>query len=572
MKGAFLSLLAISFLASPALAQTKSSKPNVLIVLTDDQGLGDFSCMGNPILKTPNLDKFHRQAIRFTDFHVAPMCTPTRGQLMSGRDAVRNGATSVTGGRAFMRTGIYTLPQLMRMAGYRTGIFGKWHLGDNYPHRPMDRGYDEAMYHLGWGMTAAPEFVGKYMDGRYFHNGVEKHFKGYMTDLWFNQAMHWMKERKDKGEPFFCYLPTNAPHAPHIAPDQYIAPYKGGKAAGFFGMIANIDENFGKLEAFLKANGMFEDTIVIFMTDNGGTAGVPVFNAGMRGSKTMFYEGGHRTPCWVRWPAGKLREPVDVDVPTQVQDVLPTVLEFAEVTPPANYKFDGQSLAGVLRGNRKLPDRMMVVQYSRAELKKYECCVIWNQWRLVHGKELYDVHADRAQKSDVASKHPEIAKKMLDHYETWWKELEPLSGKFVATTLGSSVQPRVVLTSSDWQDIYADNAGHVSQAIGGPHGGPWNVKVEAAGEYEIHLRRWPQELDMALTDAPDRKDAKVVPVAAAKLRILGKEFSGRATSSDAKEIVIRASLPEGTGQLQAWFQNAQGEDLCGAFYATVVKK
>jgi arylsulfatase len=146
-------------------------KPNILIVMTDDQGSGDFSCNGNPVLKTPNLDRLHGKSVRFVDFHSAPMCTPSRGQIMTGLDAVRNGATSVTAGRAFMRPGLATLPQLLRALGYKTGIFGKWHLGDNYPHRPIDRGFDESVYHLGWGMTAAPEFAGKLFDGRYFHNG-----------------------------------------------------------------------------------------------------------------------------------------------------------------------------------------------------------------------------------------------------------------------------------------------------------------------------------------------------------------------------------------------------------------
>src|SRR5262249_36858716 len=184
------------------------------------------------------------------------------------------------------------------------------------------------------------------LDGRYFHNGVEKRFTGYVTDFWFDQAMKWMKERKDKGETFFCYLPTNAPHAPHTVPEKYAGLYKGkgkGKGAGpaaFFGMIANIDDNFGRLEKFLEDNGLYDNTIVIFMTDNGGTAGVATFNAGMRGMKTTLYEGGHRVPCFVRWPmagigvpsplgggVGKRNAPGDIDTPTQMQDLLPTLID-----------------------------------------------------------------------------------------------------------------------------------------------------------------------------------------------------------------------------------------------------
>src|SRR5690349_2087280 len=189
-------LFALAAFALPASA----AKPNVLIVLTDDQGLGDFSYTGKPVLKTPNLDRFAREAVRFTDFHVCPMCTPSRGQLMTGVDALRNGATSVTAGRSFPRPGIPTMPEIFARAGYKTGLFGKWHLGDHYPHRPTDRGFQEAAYHLGYGMLqSAPEFDNPLIDGRYFHNGKPEHFRGHCTDLWFDSAIAWMRERKAKG-------------------------------------------------------------------------------------------------------------------------------------------------------------------------------------------------------------------------------------------------------------------------------------------------------------------------------------------------------------------------------------
>lgn len=545
-----------------------SPKPNILIVLTDDQGMGDFSCYGNPVLKTPNLDRLREQCVRFTDFHVAPMCTPTRGQLMTGLDAVRNGATSVTGGRAFLRPGLPTLPGLLSVAGYRTGIFGKWHLGDNYPHRPMDRGFQEAVYFLGWGFTSAPEFANTLSDGRYFHNGVEKRFSGYCTDFWFDRAMAWMKERHSARQPFLCYLPLNAPHGPCIVPEKYSAPYERKGPAKFFGMIANIDENIGRLESFLRESGLRENTIVIFMTDNGGTAGVKLWNAGLRAGKTTFYDGGHRVPCWVRWPVGGLGDPRDITLPTQIQDLLPTLLELAGVKAPATARFDGLSLAGLLRGKTgSFPDRKFVVQYSRAKLEKWECAVVWNQWRLVHGKELHDVAADRAQQNDLATKHPDVVAKLREHYERWWAELEPLSSQFVTTSLGAAAQPVVSLTSSDWQDVYADNAGHVRQAAGGPRGGPWNVNVERAGEYEISLRRWPSEVDAALT-APNGADSRALPIAGAKLIVAGRELSGQAKAGD-KAVTLQTRLPVGPAGMQAWFVDDKGNDLCGAFYATV---
>src|SRR5690242_11479985 len=237
-------------LVSSALAQ--STRPNILIVLTDDQGYGDLSVHGNPVIKTPNMDKLHAESVRFTDFHVAPMCTPTRGQLMTGMNALHNGATSVTAGRAIVRKGIPTMADVFKSSGYRTGIFGKWHLGDNYPYRPMDRGFQEAKYFLGFGMSSAPEFDNDYFNGRYRDNGVPKRFSGYCTDFWFNEATSWMRARQQNREPFLCYLPTNAPHGPAWVADEFSAPYrKPGLPADFFGMIANIDMNLGKLEKFL---------------------------------------------------------------------------------------------------------------------------------------------------------------------------------------------------------------------------------------------------------------------------------------------------------------------------------
>src|SRR5262245_41328132 len=257
-------LLALAFFAFP-LAASAAGKPTVLIVMTDDQGLGDFSYTGNPVLKTPNLDAFARRSVRLTDFHAAPMCSPTRGQLLTGLAALRNGATAVTAGRTFMRPGLPTLPEVFAKAGYRTGIFGKWHLGDNHPHRPTDRGFHESVYHKGWGqLLSIAEVDTPLIGGRYFHNGAEKRCKGHCTDFWFDSAMAWMKRCKSRNEPLFCYLPTNAPHDPHIDLEEYIRPYrKPGVPAAFFGMIAHIDKRFGDLEKFLDEQQLKDDTIVL---------------------------------------------------------------------------------------------------------------------------------------------------------------------------------------------------------------------------------------------------------------------------------------------------------------------
>lgn len=563
------------------------AKPNVIIVMTDDQGLGDFSYTGNPVLKTPHFDAFARQAVRLTDFHVCPMCSPTRGQLLTGLSALRNGATSVTAGRTFLRPGLTTLPELFGKAGYRTGIFGKWHLGDFYPHRPIDRGFQESVYHLGWGqLHSTPEFDMPLVDGRYFHNGAEKRYQGHCTDFWFDRAMAWMKECREKKEPFLCYLPTNAPHAPHIELEEYVKPYrKPGQPAGFFGMIAHLDKRFGDLEKFLDEQKLRDDTIVIFMTDNGGTSGVKTFNAGLRAGKTTYYDGGHRVPCWIRWPNGKLGEPRDVSAPTQNTDLLPTLCELCAVTPPksdaADEHFRGVSLAGLLRGGKELPARKFVVQYGQV-MKKFDCCVIAGKWRLVKGEELYDIVADRAQATDLAAKHPDVVKELRDYYESWWQAIEPRLNDFVAISIGAKQQPLVELNSGDWEGIYADNTGYVREAVGGPTGGHWHIDVDQADEYEFTLRRWPERTKVALGDKyepsanspgnrPNLKTRGFPTIASAQLDIAGVKAETKADPK-ATGATLTVKLPAGRTKLKAWFADAEGKGLCGAFFVTVRRK
>ncbi len=569
-----LSLFAVGLIGS-----TFAAPPNVVIVMTDDQGLGDFSYTGNPILKTPAFDTFAKESLRFTDFHVSPMCSPTRGQLLTGLAALRNGATSVTAGRTFLRPGLPTLPEVFGKAGYKTGLFGKWHLGDSYPHRPKDKGFDESVYHLGWGQQqSTAEADWPLINGRYFHNGEQKQYKGHCTDFWFDSATAWMKDRKAKGEPFVCYIPTNAPHAPYVELEEYIKPYKGGKTpAAFFGMIAHLDKRFGDLDKFLTDEKLRDDTIVIFLTDNGGTAGVPTHNAGLRAGKTTYYDGGHRVPCWIRWPNGKLGEARDIDTPTQNTDLLPTLCDLCGVPQPKGEKADdayrGTSLAALLKGTAALPDRKFVVQYGQVP-KKDEACVVWGKWRLVNGKELYDVVADREQKTNVIEKNPDVLKAMAEYYGGWWKGVEPLLSEFVPQSLGAKEQPSVELTSGEWENIYSDNIGYVREAVGGPTGGKWHVKVEREGEYTFTLRRWPEKFQLALgggydgPNYPNKKSATFPKIAGAKVEVGSVTGEAKAVADD-KEAKVKVKLPAGTTTLKAWFTDADGKGQCGAFYVTV---
>jgi arylsulfatase A-like enzyme len=587
-----------------AAAAADSPRPNVILVMTDDQGYGDLGCHGNPILKTPFLDRLHDQSIRLVDFHVAPMCTPTRGELMTGRDALVNGAYCVCSGRTFIRRSVATMPEIFAEGGYRTAIFGKWHLGDNYPHRPQDRGFQEAVYHLGWGITSTPDYWNNdYFDDAFRHNGRIERYPGYCTDVWFAEAARWIQSCRGSGDPFFAYISTNAPHGPFYAPAEYREPYQelDRDTAGFFAMIANLDDNMARLDAMLEETGLNENTVLIFMTDNGGTGGIKVYNAGMRGAKGSLYEGGHRVPCFIRWPGGRLRPPGDVDALTRGQDLLPTLAEWCGLKTPQNARLDGLSLAPLLAGRPQpeLQERMAVVQYGgliETDPKKWDAAVLWNRWRLVGGEELYDVAADPGQARDVAAAHPDVVRRMRDHYESWWRRVAPGLSEFEAICLGSEQENPARLSSLDWlsptlviaaQPFDVRLLGRMKVVEGSlPQGrpqpdlnGPWNVIVEKAGEYEIAVRRWPEEADAPIT-APlppyegvdgSFPEGTAVPAAKARLKI-GPVDVSRPIAAEDKAVRFDVTLPAGPTKLETWFYDAAGEELCGAFYVSVRRK
>ena len=589
MKGTMyplLVLVAAGWLAAgpPCPVAAAERRPNVIVLLTDDQGYGDLSCHGNPVLRTPNLDRLGGESVRLTDFYVAPMCSPTRGQLLTGVDCLRNGAAAVCAGRAFLRPGLPTLPEAFRAAGYKTGQFGKWHNGDSPPNRPNDKGFDEAFYLPGWGVTAVADvWNNDLFDGRFRRNGTLVATKGYATDVFFDAAMAWMK--RAAGEPFYCYLPTTAPHGPCWVPEKDKAPYLGHGPAAFFGMIANIDANVGRLERFLAESGLRENTILVFSHDNGGTGGVKLFNAGMRGRKTTYYEGGHRAACFVRWPGGRLI-PRDLGGLTQIQDLFPTLIDLCGVPPPAAVKFDGTSLASALRGTAAVPDRTLVVQYGETpgaptpemRLGKFHSAVMRGRWRLVHGTELYDLSSDPGQASDLAAQRPDVVRELRSHYERWWAGVEPLARDYVPIVLGGEPGVPVALTCNDWAGVYCDEQSDVR--AGKRANGPWHVAATAAGEYAVTLFRWPREANAAIADAVPAfrgvdgglPEGRALPVAKARLQVGGFDATRVVGPAD-KELTFTVHLPAGTKlPLQTWFLDADGRELCGAYYAEVTRK
>ncbi len=565
-------------------AAQAAGRPNVIIILTDDQGYGDLSCHGNPRLKTPVLDRLHAESVRLTDFHATPMCTPTRAQLMTGRDALATGAMNVSSGRTLLRRDIPTMAELFRAAGYRTGIFGKWHLGDSYPYRPEDRGFEETVWFPSSHIGSAPDaWNNDYYNDEYRHNGGRKRYSGYCTDVFFHEAMQWIRAQAAAARPFFAYIPTNAPHGPLFVEERYRKMYAGlaPGVASFFGMIANIDENVGRLEEMLRATGLRDNTILIFMTDNGGTAGVNLHNSGMRGQKISLWEGGHRVPSFWRWPNGGIGGGKDVEELTTIQDLLPTVAELCGLKTPPGVRFDGVSLARLLRGEAKaLPDRMVVVQFSRMNVGRPQCgdaAVLWKKWRLVSLTELYDVSKDPAQQRNVIQQHPEVAARMREHYEKWWAGVSPRLDSFLPVHIGAEEENPTLVSPTEWADVFLDQGNQIRR--GERRNGEWHVMVERRGQYEFRLRRWPKEVSVPMrAGLPPHKgevgsypEGVALPIAQARLRIGGVDRAAP-VSETSQEVVFTMPLGEGRTKMQTWFYDHAGQEISGAYYVYVERK
>jgi arylsulfatase len=558
------------------------SRPNIIIVLSDDQGYGDFSSHGNPILKTPALDKLRNEAIRFENFHVAPLSTPTRGQLLTGLDALRNGAATVLTGRNLLKRDITTLPEILRENGYRTGIFGKWHLGDNYPDRPMDRGFQKCIWHLGWGLLSEAEFDNDYYETQYLDSLKRVQSGEYCTNLWFNKAIEWMGEMAQDKRPFFSFISLNSPHGPFLSPAQDFNFYKDlvadSSAASFFGMIRNIDRNVSRLDRWLEEEGLKENTIVIYMTDNGGTAGVDVFNAGMRDKKGSIYEGGHRAACFIRWPGGDFIAPVSVALPTQIQDLLPTFIDVLNLKTEIKYRLDGVSLEPILRRGQILKNRMFVVQYGgNIKPKKYDGCVVWDSWRLIGRDELYDLKNDPGQKRDISGEFPEVVSKMRNFYEEWWIGKEQEIDDIIPIIVGSDLENPVIFNSNNWVDGAVNTQWNVALARGSQRGGTTHIRISTNGVYKVELSRWPFHLNRSLSKngpatsvgGSQIRAGRALPVKFGCISLNGGKEIISQSEEGATSISFEFELQKGDKTVQAWFRDIDGNDLCGAYYIRV---
>jgi len=444
MRSRLAFLAAILCGVGPASAAPVSERrPNIIIVMSDDVGYGDFACLGNPVIKTPAVDAFWRESVRFTDFHVSPTCAPTRAAMLTGRHEFKSGVTHTIFERERLALPATTIAQVLKESGYTTGIFGKWHLGDETGYQPERRGFDEVFIHGGGGIGQTyPGSCGdapgnSYFDPVILHNGRFEKTQGYCTDVFFREALNWIEVKRTAAAPFFAFLSLNAAHAPLQCPDDYFQRHAGKVSdmmARFLGMIENIDDNFGILLGKLKAWGLEENTLVIFLTDNGGTVGVSLFNGGRRGGKGTPYEGATRVPSLWRWPAG-FRGGVDCPALTAHLDIFPTLTMIAGITPGVGVRaqLEGRSLLPLLKDPQAAwPDRILVTHLGRwprgqvAQAKFQNCSIRDSRYSLVNNAELYDLRADPGQRTNVLADHPAEVAGLRAAYEDWWREVQPM--------------------------------------------------------------------------------------------------------------------------------------------------
>lgn len=499
-----------------------------------------------------------------------------------------------------------TIADHFQAAGYATGMFGKWHLGDHYPYRPQDRGFDE-VYCIKGGATGvtADYWDNDYFDDHHFHNGKATPSKGYSTDVFFARSQRFIKEQVEREKPFFAWIAPTAAHKPWVCPPKYSALYpdQNKNAAAFYGMISNIDENVGRLRAFLEELGVADNTLFIFTTDN-GSVGPKTFNAGMRGGKISPYEGGHRVPFALHWPAGGYSRHVRVPELTHMVDVLPTLLDLCAVNPVKERPLDGRSFVPLLDGKGDATfdweSRVVISDSQRVQVprKWKDSSVMTGKWRLVKGTELYDLRSDPGQKNNIAKEHPDRVAALRKWYEDWWAELEPTFLRTSSLYVGSPETPVLDITALQWIDQAPPwNHGIIRRSIRmqGRRGkqralasskftGHWAVEVARGGNYAFEVRRWPVESGLKIREGTPPNPptpgclpsysavpGTALPISSASLRINGQDLETRPVSDDDMSIRFTRRLTKGPHKFSPYFSiETKGvEQELGCYYLTV---
>lgn len=567
MKYVIKSFLFLILLIPCRLICQTEKRPNVIVIITDDQGYGDLGATGNHHLKTPVLDALAKSSVRFTNFYVSPVCAPTRSSLMTGRYSLRTGVRDTYNGGAIMSSDEITLAELLKQGGYSTGLFGKWHLGDNYPSRPIDQGFDESVMHLSGGMGQVGDFTTwfqgdrSYFDPVLWHNGKQESYSGYCSDIFTDRAIDFITENADG--PFFCYLSFNAPHTPLQVPEHYYRMYKDiDPSKGFtdgrpfmpmsekdkegarkvYAMVSNIDENVGRLLQKLDDLQIADDTLVIFMTDNGPQQ--VRYVAGMRGRKGSVYRGGTRVPFYMRLPKGKKRD-IDIETMAAHIDVLPTLADLCGIALPTDRTIDGRSLVPFLEGSaQNWEDRSLFSYWTRRYPERYRNIAVQNgkfklvgqtgYYAAIENFELFDLENDPFEEHNLVLKEKQMAQELLLELEEQYRDLigsENLKNPPLIH-IGTVNENPLVLNRNDAggdRGIWAQEEVY----------GKWRVKI-TKGTYNITFKF-------------------VKPLEALGRMVLEtgtwvNQFENTATAVDILEMP-NVSLPEMTGDLVPFYQS-----------------
>lgn len=495
------------FLFAVVCLSALGTSPNILVIITDDQGYGDLSLHGNPHLQTPHIDQLGRDGVRFDRFFVNSFCAPTRAALLTGRWPLRCGVHGVTHNKEAMRPSEVTLAEVLRPRGYRTACIGKWHNGEQFPYTPSGQGFEHVFgFNNGhWN---------NYFDATLLRGSKEEKTQGYITDVLTDEAMDFISAVQK--EPFFCYLAYNAPHSPFQVPDKYYEKFKAKglepSVASFYGMCENLDDNIGRIMAHLDQLNLTENTLVLFLTDNGGTAGVPIYNAGMRGGKTSLHEGGSRVPLFVRWPAANWTPHKVAEITAHV-DLFPTLLDLCGIEVP-DLKLDGRSLRPLLQGDSEWPERILFTHNPINETNKYPGAVRTQRHRLVREVkgvgggskakandetakpwQLYDMEKDPAQLHDLAEEQPEIVVKLSAAYDRWFADISREGLQRFPLPVGHAEHNPVELHAPqafyDKPLVFANGPGFANDWLTGWSDMKATVRYEidvvTAGEYDIEI-------------------------------------------------------------------------------------
>ena len=551
-----LSLLFVSICC----AAFAGDRPNVVFILSDNQSYWEFGCHGNPVVKTPNVDRLAAESVDFKRFYATPYCSPSRAEFLTGRYAMRFGIYNTIGGVSQLPGSATTMAEIFRDNGYRTGMFGKWHLGESFPMRPEDQGFDEAFWHGGGGVGQLPDYYGNTLfDTTFIENDEPVPTKGFCTDKIFDRAIRFIRDHQDKS--FFCYVPTPVTHKPWAAPDKYRQPYeamgmKPGDAAGY-GQMTNLDENVGRLLQALDKLQLRKQTILIFATDQGMGREAPAKDMSLPQIR-----GGHRAYDWANHVAFMVRYPDRIQKTGHVQDqlagavdLLPTLADWCAFRPSHELEFDGISLARYLEDPELAwpQTRNIITQCPRGRTpKKWVNAVVRRgHWRLTGPDELFNSGSDFRQTKNVAKDHPEIVKELNAAYEKWWREFDAQRPGIPRAVIGHPDRPEVRLTSMDW---YQGGSPWTQGSIKRGRGrGTWAIEVKRAGRYRIELRRYPREAEQAAgavaataSIAANTRDTRLAP--------------------NAPAAVFEMDLPAGRHDFTGGFKDAGGKEI-GSFFA-----